>query len=380
MATLQELMPLLVEPREDLGVEYKSWLDLEDTQHKATLAKAAIALANHGRGFIVLGLTEHMGALVSGPRPAGIPPATQDAVNAAIRRFAAPEFHCEVYAVVHPGTNVEHAIVSVPGGLTTPVLSRRDCQGVMFQNKCYVRKPGPRSEEPFTYEEWRWLFDRCLRAGRENMLDAIRAIVTGRVDSPAPPPDLQARLKAFCDEGRERWRVLTSDLPTDSPSRFPHGHYEMAFALVGAEPAPSFTALRDRLSVAREIKHTGWTPFLDLTTAEWAPRLFGDVIEAWVGRPARANWEHRDPSLCDYWCASRDGLLFTMRGYSEDGSERVILVEPSISHHRCGGLARVCFSPIALRKPFLTPPPSPFAARSEVFKDGNSSASIVAGL
>ena len=33
-----------------------SWLNLSDKRNKATLAKAAIALANHGGGEIVLGI------------------------------------------------------------------------------------------------------------------------------------------------------------------------------------------------------------------------------------------------------------------------------------------------------------------------------------
>ena len=37
---------------EELGVEHKGWIDLTSKEHKATLAKAAIALANHGGGFI----------------------------------------------------------------------------------------------------------------------------------------------------------------------------------------------------------------------------------------------------------------------------------------------------------------------------------------
>ena len=39
----------------------------------------------------------------------------QDDVNGAIRRFADPEFHVEVFRVTRPITGVEHVIVLVPG-------------------------------------------------------------------------------------------------------------------------------------------------------------------------------------------------------------------------------------------------------------------------
>lgn len=73
MRTANELEALLSEPREDLSVEYKAWLDLSTSEGKATIAKAAIALANHGGGFIVLGFTENQNTFASQARPEGLP-------------------------------------------------------------------------------------------------------------------------------------------------------------------------------------------------------------------------------------------------------------------------------------------------------------------
>jgi hypothetical protein len=56
MPTPDELRRLLDAPNETLAVEYKSWLSLADNAGRATLAKAAIALAHHGGGIIVLGM------------------------------------------------------------------------------------------------------------------------------------------------------------------------------------------------------------------------------------------------------------------------------------------------------------------------------------
>jgi hypothetical protein len=318
MPNRTELVPLLIEPREDLGVEYKGWLDLTQNEHRAVLAKAAIALANSGGGFLVLGMDEDGAGLTSSSPPAATPEVTQDAVNASVRRYASPEFHCELYAVRHPETNVEHPIVSVPGGVSVPIMARRDHAGVIMQNRCYVRKPGPRSEEPTSPEEWRALLDRCLRSSREDMLDAIRAIVTGRVGGAPSEPEAMDLLRVFCDHARDRWATLAGALPPDSPSRFPQGHYELGFGLIGTTPAPSLTELKARMERASSVRHTGWTPFLQMSTPEWAPYIEGENLEAWVGRPNRADWSGRDPSLCDFWRASRAGQLFTMRGYSED--------------------------------------------------------------
>ena len=271
MRSTRELQQLVSEPREDLSVEHKGWLNLTENEHKATLAKAAIALANHGGGFIVVGLAEQGANLHSEDRPSQIPEITQDSVNAAIRRYATPEFHCEVYNVEHPTTNVVHPIITVPGDIRVPVMSKRDFPGVISQNRCYIRKPGPRSEEPQTGEEWRELFDRCLRAGREDMLEGIRSIVLGRVELQDPAPNALSELQTYCDEALNRWLELVADQPKDAPARFPHGYYEMGFSLVGTQPTNGLVDVQDRLANARKIKLTGWPVFLDMQVPGPAP-------------------------------------------------------------------------------------------------------------
>lgn len=322
MPSIEELQPLLVEPREDLGVEYKTWLDLTNTTNKAKIAKASIALANHGGGFIVIGYDDNVENLVAVDRPADIPDITQDLINSAIRRYASPEFHCELYSVPHPDSDQTHPVISVPGTLTVPVMSSRDCQGEIVKFRCYIRKPGPRSEEPQTGDEWRGLLDRCVRSGREEMLEAIRSILSGRVDFQDAPQSAAEELQIFCDSARSRWHDLVSDEPEDSPARFPHGSYEMGFALLGAEPASGLAELQDRLAEAHRIRLTGWTPFLNLNRTEWAPYPFDDLIEAWVGREIHEDRAFRDAAHSDFWRASQDGHLYTSRGYGEDGLDQ----------------------------------------------------------
>ena len=193
-------------------------------------------------------------------------------------------------------------------------MAKRGCNGVIATHRCYVRKPGPRTEEPQTGDEWRRLLDRCVRSARSDLLEAIRAIVEGNAKSPNPTPDAQAQLRSFCDHSRARWEELLEQLPPASAARFPCGWYEIAFSLFGAQPAVSLIELRDRLAKARSIRLTGWPPFLD-----WYPQPHGQCIEAWA-RPG-PNRTVDDPSLFDYWRSAMDGTLYTIRGYTEDGLE-----------------------------------------------------------
>ncbi|MCY3752293.1 MAG: putative DNA binding domain-containing protein [Gammaproteobacteria bacterium] len=322
-----DLQPLIVEPREDLAVEYKNWLDLDQEEDKATLAKSCIALANHGGGFLVIGFEEQADSLLSNARPAAIAEITQDTVNSVIRRYADPDFHCQLYTIPHPTTHVSHPIVAVPGGLSEPVISRRTCSGTIQQHRCYIRKPGPRSEAPQTAEEWRTLLRRCVQANREDMLSAIRAIVLGRAETDTSTPDSIHEFEDFRTTSFERWRTVTHHADPKSPERFPNGFYEVSVHPTHLTPASSLGILQEHLSHARRTKLTGWTPFLEMNREEWRPYPIEDHIEAWIGQRLDENTP-REPAYSDYWRASRKGQLYTIRGYAEDSLETRLNVQP----------------------------------------------------
>ena len=322
-----DLQPLISEPQEDLAVEYKTWLDFDQQEGKATLAKACIALANHGGGFLVLGFAETADSLSSISRPSGIGEIDQDGINSIIRRFADPDFHCQLHAITHPTTGVDHPVVAVPSDQSVPVISKRTCEGIIRQHRCYIRKPGPRSEEPQTAEEWRTLLRRCVQANREDMLSAIRSIVLGRAESDSATSDSREKFEEFRSTSFERWTTVTNHLSSDSPERFPNGYYEISIHPIGSTVADTLAVLQERLSQARRIKLTGWTPFLEMGREEWRPYPINDHVEAWIGRNSDEHLP-RLPNLCDYWRASRKGQLYTIRGYTEDSLEDRRSVQP----------------------------------------------------
>jgi hypothetical protein len=231
----------------------------------------------------------------------------------------------------------------VPGGMIVPVMSVRGCDGVIAPQKCYVRKPGPRSEEPFTAEEWRGVMERCIAARRESMLDAIRIIVQGH-GSPAPAPvaidagqvgeqaapehaqdhgnparpvERVAALVEFERAALDRWNQLIRDLPADDDARMVLGRYEISFELIDVAAAASAGELRRRMAVASQVKLTGWGPFVQLSRREFEPRIVNGNVEAWLGEPV-ADRMARDSAHCDYWCANPSGRFFLLRGYDED--------------------------------------------------------------
>ena len=147
------------------------------------------------------------------------------------------------------------------------------------------------------------------------MLEAIRSIVTGSVETQDSVPNALDDLQDYCTAAHGRWEEKVSNEPESSPARFPHGYYEMAFSLVGATPANSLDELRNRLSDAGRIDLSGWPPFL-YASGQASPH--DDFVEAWLGLPDHNSRRHREPYQHDFWRASRDGKLYTIRGYRED--------------------------------------------------------------
>ena len=321
MTTISDLQPLVEEPMERLEVEYKVWLDLRDPHHRAVLAKAAIALANHGGGYIVIGMVEDGATVRSEPPPAELPEITQDRVNDAIHRFAEPAFHCGVRVVARRDNGVQHPVIIVPGGMLVPVMSRSD-QRPLRQYACYIRKPGPRSEEPNNEAEWRDLFNRCIRANQDEMLDAIRTIIEGRPQTVDSAPGVVQELRDYSASSHNRWAELVSTLPDTAPSRFPDGYWEIGLSLVGSIPATSPTQVRSRMDAAGRVMLNGWPLFLILNREGLEPYPYEDCIEAWVGRPVPSR-AFDDPQHSDFWRASLDGKLYSIRGHIEDGTPRL---------------------------------------------------------
>ena len=217
---------------------------------------------------------------------------------------------------------VEHPVIRVLSNLTVPVMSKRDRDGVIVRNRCYIRKPGPRNEEPQSGEEWRALISCCVRANREDMLNSIRAIISGRVGTIGTPPSVHDELSQFSEAARGRWQELSSELLESSASRSPNGFYEMSFAIIGNESAKNLGEIQDRLREARSIRLTGWIPLLEMHGKESKPYPYHGMVEAWVERPDKSRTLTDGPAHSDFWRADKSVNLYTIRGYMEDELEQ----------------------------------------------------------
>jgi len=312
----RQLERLLQYPKEDLDKEYKIWLNLSTNEGKADLAKALIALANHGGGYVVLGYEDDDGNLIPAKsRPSNLNQYSQDIINGIVHRHADPVFHCECHEVTHPESGLNYPIILVPGGHTAPIRTRRGGpDGRYFnQNEYLIRRPGPRSEAPRSAQEWNELINRCLMNRRNDLLESMKSVVTG-----IPPQVIEEQADAILDQ----WvsdslirfgELINERLPDEDPSRYSNGKWYVGYLIDSDFERPNLSQLRETL---RSIQgnETGWPAWLFLTSHS-IPYPYEETIECLI-----LSERFSDGAHSDFWRASPDGKMFLLRGYQEDGS------------------------------------------------------------
>ena len=321
----RRLQDLLAYPREDLDKELKNWLNLSQEDDKANIAKAILALANHGGGHILIGFTKEDGNWVPAEsRPSNLDGYTQDVINGIVQRYADPPFNCRVYHQPHPKSGHLFPVVVVPGNHRVPIRAKKDGPNRkhVLKDAYYIRRPGPKSESPQSAREWDVLISRCIRAAREDLLESIRDILLGFGTAsrpPAPEEEARRRLENWIQKSRARWQSLVDEkLSDEKPSRYSKGIWIVAYSIVGDFQLPTRS---DFLDILKKVQghETGWPPWWVPTSPKIAPYAYNGLIECWLAESVSG-----DAASSDFWRASPQGMMFLLRGYQEDShSDRI---------------------------------------------------------
>lgn len=318
MLNHKRLEDLIQYPRENLNTEIKGWLDLSNIEDKTNIAKAAIAHANSGGGYIIIGFKEVDGTyLVDEPIPETLIQYNQDDINAIINKYAEPPFHCDVCFVVNPDNQKSFPVITIPGNLHVPIKSKRHGPNGkhLKENAYYIRRPGPKSEPPQSGKEWDDLIGRCVRAAKDDLLDDFRSILFG-VGQISNQQDETDELNIWIDDCSKRWfdcMQKQTSIPFLDPALVWPGSFSVGYRLIDQVDK---VGLSEFLETLRKVSghETGWPPWWVPTRKEISPYIKDETIECFLGN------EDRDPSHSDFWRASPNGLMFLRRGLQEDGS------------------------------------------------------------
>jgi len=304
----------LIKPTESLDFEVKDWLDLNDANARGTVAKAMIALENHGGGFLLIGFKEEQRRLIpNSDRPASLEQYATDQINSIIQKCAEPSFHAHVTFQTHPETGKEFPLIQVSGETKVPVRScSSTVSGTLKENIYYIRRPGPASEGPKDGLEWNELIRRCVLKQRKEILGILRTF------TPAVAPrdtqnfvDEWAGLNNFVSDSFNKWTTINSGLPANDPSKIKHGWFSFACQIEGTSKQLSHKRILE--SVKNLRNYTGWPIFVTLPQQENRPSLKDGALQVSLTKLSMPS-----PAHADFWRIHPDGYFYLLRGYQED--------------------------------------------------------------
>lgn len=164
---------------ETLNTEIKDWLDPANPHDQACIAKACIALYNHGGGKLILGFDDK----TLKPTTHHFPKSVREIYHSdnlcpCIAKFAKPLF--EIRVKFEKKNEHEHPIIEVPSGVCFPVVIKStDKEKKVFsrQNVVITRTLANHtvsSSEPQTPEDWDNLIQTCFDNREANIGRFIR--------------------------------------------------------------------------------------------------------------------------------------------------------------------------------------------------------------
>src|SRR5271163_3674869 len=120
---------LVARPTESLNVEIKRWINADEIEGIAKIARAALALRNRNGGFLIIGFDDKTLEPDVGHAPVDIRSAFHvDKIQAIVSRYTSELFEVAVGFGQRDG--MEHPVIVVPEGVRFPIAAKADLTNV----------------------------------------------------------------------------------------------------------------------------------------------------------------------------------------------------------------------------------------------------------
>ena len=318
---------LVERPTESLSTEIKSWLDLDQKEHKATLVKALLALFNHNGGQLIIGFADKTLAPVKLPSEDEVRKQYHsDRVNSLVSKYASQPIDIHVEFVERESQT--HPVIFVSSGVRTPAATRAEIKGdgkekpILPLHAVFVRTQLANhtpSTSQFKYGDLGALLERCFENREADIGRFIRRHLSGltQVDRDqlavlvgvvGGNPVEAAR--ALLDDGEMRFDTLIAKRgykPLDL------GTWSVACVQLGHTSEHEANAEFLDLLRAADPRYTGWPPWLDsrgFAEASTRPFVADEMWHALLSQTDRVK--HFDYQLWD------PKGRFYLRRYLED--------------------------------------------------------------
>lgn len=271
------IQELVDNPSESLSVELKRWINPDKDQGIAKIVKAAIALRNHGGGYMVIGFDN----ATLEPDQDNIPTDVRglfhvDEIQGMVAKYASEPFEIAVEFPARAGQI--YPVIVIPSGVKTPVAAKKDLPGpdgpLIKIHTVYVRSLSSNntsSTTQATWKDWSKIVETCFdnreadigRFLRRHLsgssANVIRELLIEISESSESQQSIQDSLRQYLQEGEARYLTVVQER---SITLSEHGTWEVALIIMGE--VPPHTANREFLNLldASNPDYTGWPVWL----------------------------------------------------------------------------------------------------------------------
>ncbi|MBR1208190.1 MULTISPECIES: helix-turn-helix domain-containing protein [unclassified Bradyrhizobium] len=281
-----DLIDLLAGANENLGIEFKAWMDPTNLEARAKLARHIAALANHGGGYLIFGVDDKTRKPL-GATELDLALFGQDAISNIVKKYLEPRIQVLVDYIQYG--EATYPVVIVPSHGARPVVAiadgPQDDRGKpigISQGTVYVRMAGPESAPIRSADDWNTLFDRCLSHRADLLGKVLRQSLSHQS---RPDQKVVAFLQAALDDTALDFTAQTRLLADKADPKYRNdilragtNYSALGYALIDSEgrlvEIPNPRAVNDRVSIEmHRYAYMGWSSFLPLNVPERAPQV-----------------------------------------------------------------------------------------------------------
>jgi hypothetical protein len=272
------IQELVERPGESLSIELKRWIDPNTPEGIAKIVKTALALRNHGGGYIVIGFDN----TTLEPDVENIPENVKehfhiDKIQGLISRFASEAF--EVYVEFPERVGQIYPVIVIPPGVKTPVAAKSDLhegdRKIIRANTVYVRSlraNNTPSTTQATWKDWPTIVEVCFDNREADIGRFLRRHLGGLgpqiirecalAISQRPEQELSIKelLRRYIQESEERYESVVKERNLTLPD---HGAWEVGLLFMGEIPQHSANRPFLNLLDSNNPDYTGWPVWLD---------------------------------------------------------------------------------------------------------------------
>jgi hypothetical protein len=327
------IQALVDRPGESLAVEIKRWIDPDQSERIAMIVRAALALRNHGGGYIVIGFDNE----TLEPDKNNVPSDVRvlfhiDKIQGLISRFASEPFEVTVEFPERDGQL--YPVIVVPPGVKTPVAAKSDLRvedrTLISTDSIYIRllrANNTPSTTRATWKDWPNIVETCFdnrQADVSRFLrrhlgsitpNVVREFMATLSQGIEPDATTEKLLRKYLQERENRFQAVAREREVQLPE---HGTWEVALLLIGHVPPHAADYEFLNLLDASNPRYTGWPVWpasWRFTDQSARPYILQDAWEAFIGLGSVGSCE------IDFMRLDPKGRFYLRRAFREDVSD-----------------------------------------------------------